>query len=148
MEEIENKILTEGFNFSKDNTKTDEVGFFLYKNYIVSVYRLTSINENDNDEGSFENIYIVYDLKTGKVYNEYNTEKINLFEELPQIDDVLFNYSFENTEEVEKYKKIMKEEVLNKKESSEKYIEALNCIYNLIDESSKEFFKFFLDELK
>ncbi len=147
MEELENKIINESNVFKKENMNSKEIGYYIYKNYIISVYKLYSIIEDTSEEGSFENVYIVYDTKTKEIFDEYTQDKKSIFEELPGIDDVQFTYDFENSEIVEKSKSIVKEAVLNYYKSgkiSKNYKEALKEIYKYIDNSSKEFYNFFI----
>lgn len=149
MSELENKLKRGCSVFYGENTRSEEVGFFIYKNYIVSVYKLFPIIE-DKDNGSFENVYAIYDINNDEVFDEYTQSKKDLFEELPGIDGVLFNYSFDSREIVEKSRKVIKEAILkyyNGEELSENYIGALNKIYDFIDESSKDFYEFFIKSI-
>lgn len=105
----------------------------------------------NTSEGSFENVYVIYDTKTDKVFTEISNEGKELFEVLPEIDNVLFNYEFDNREIVEKSKMIIKEEVFKyyeTKEISSRYVEELKKIYDFIDISSKEFYEFFIREVE
>ncbi len=150
MEELENKIIQESNVFKSENTDRKEIGYFIYNKYIVSVYRLYSIIDDDKEEGSFENVYVIFDTKTGEVFDEYSQNKRDLFEELPQIDDVQFSYDFDNMENVEKYKKQQKEAVVDyyKRGSiSDNYKNILNEILKYMDDSSVEFYTFFIKNI-
>lgn len=150
MEELENKIIQESNVFKAENTDRKEIGYFIYKNYIVSVYRLYSIIDDDKNEGSFENVYVVYDTKTGEIFDEYNQDKKEIFEELPQIDGVQFSYNFENMETVEKYKKQLKEEAANYYTTgkiSDNYKDVLYELLKYMDKSSVEFYSFFIKNI-
>lgn len=150
MNELENK-LNQGENFNTKSLKKEEIGFFIYKDFIISVYRLLPIIVENTSEGSFENVYVIYDTKTDKVFTEISNEGKELFEVLPEIDNVLFNYEFDNREIVEKSKMIIKEEVFKyyeTKEISSRYVEELKKIYDFIDISSKEFYEFFIREVE
>lgn len=150
MNEFENRLLQGCSVFKGDSINSEEIGCFIYKNYIVSVYKLSNILD-DKEEGAFENVYAIYDLDNDEVFDEYTESKRELFEELPQIDDVLFNYSFDSREIVEKAKKVIKEDIIkyyNDRVIDESYVEALKRVYDFIDESSKEFYMFFINAVK
>lgn len=150
MEELENKIIQESNVFKSENTARKEIGYFIYNKYIVSVYRLYSIIDDNKEEGSFENVYVIYDTKTGEVFDEYSQNKRDIFEELPQIDDVQFSYDFDNMENVEKYKKQQKEAVVDYYKSgsiSDNYKNILNEILKYMDDSSVEFYTFFIKNI-
>lgn len=150
MEELENKIIQESNVFKSENTDRKEIGYFIYNKYIVSVYRLYSIIDDNKEEGSFENVYVIYDTKTGEVFDEYSQNKRDIFEELPQIDDVQFSYDFDNMENVEKYKKQQKEAVVDYYKSgsiSDNYKNILNEILKYMDDSSVEFYTFFIKNI-
>ncbi len=150
MEELENKIIQESKVFKGENTDRKEIGYFIYKKYIISVYRLYSIFDDNNEEGSFENVYAVYDINTGSVFDEYSQDKKEIFEELPGIDDVQFSYNFENMEIVEKYKKQVKEAVINYYKTgvlADSYKTGLNEIIKYMDKSSINFYNFFIENI-
>lgn len=147
MEELENKIIQDSKVFKGENTDRKELGYFIYNKYIVSVYRLYSIIDDNKEEGSFENVYVIYDTKTGEVFDEYSQDKKDIFEELPEIDDVQFSYDFENMEIVGKYKRQIKESVIDYYRNgsiSDNYKNILKEILKYMDKSSVDFYTFFI----
>lgn len=150
MGELESKIIQESKVFKQENTDRKEIGYFIYDKYIVSVYRLYSIMENNQEEGSFENVYVVYDTKTGEIFDEYSQDNNSVFEALPQIDGVQFASNYEDVESVEKYKKQVKEAVMDYYKTgimSSNYKKALEEIVKYVDKSSLDFYKFYIENV-
>ena len=69
--------------------KREEVMFFIYNNYVVSVFKLIPISDEKRDEiaGDFENSYVVYDVENDEVFNEKSEKHADLFEKLPTMTE-------------------------------------------------------------
>lgn len=148
MEELVQRLTYDSNMLNTEGVQSEERIFFIYKNYIVSIFKLTPINEDNDSIGHFENAYVVYNMDTDEVFNEKNTKYASLFEELPPIDNAQFYCDFTKSGEIENAKRLVKQAVayyLSNKKINQNYREGLMTIYGYIDESTKELIKFFID---
>ena len=148
MEELVQRLANNSNMQNVESVNSEERIFFIYKNYIVSIFKLVPINEDNESIGSFENVYVVYDIDNDEIFNESNTKYSELFKELPPIDNAQFYCDFSKANEIEMAKRKVRQAVskyLEDKTLSSQYIEGLMTIYGYIDESTKELIKFFID---
>ena len=148
MEELVQRLANNSNMQNVESVNSEERIFFIYKNYIVSIFKLVPINEDNESIGSFENVYVVYDIDNDEIFNESNTKYSELFKELPPIDNAQFYCDFSKANEIEIAKRKVRQAVskyLEDKTLSSQYIEGLMTIYGYIDESTKELIKFFID---
>lgn len=148
MEELVQRLANNSNMQNVESVNSEERIFFVYKNYIVSIFKLVPINEDNESIGSFENVYVVYDIDNDEIFNESNTKYSELFKELPPIDNAQFYCDFSKANEIEMAKRKVRQAVskyLEDKTLSSQYIEGLMTIYGYIDESTKELIKFFID---
>jgi hypothetical protein len=148
MEELVQRLANSSNMQNVESVNSEERIFFIYKNYIVSIFKLVPINEDNESIGSFENVYVVYDIDNDEIFNESNTKYSELFKELPPIDNAQFYCDFSKANEIEMAKRKVRQAVskyLEDKTLSSQYIEGLMTIYGYIDESTKELIKFFID---
>ena len=147
MEELVQRLANSSNMQNVESVNSEERIFFIYKNYIVSIFKLVPINEDNESIGSFENVYVVYDIDNDEIFNESNTKYSELFKELPPIDNAQFYCDFSKANEIEMAKRKVRQAVskyLEDKTLSSQYIEGLMTIYGYIDESTKELIKFFI----
>ena len=150
MEELIQRLTNDSNILNTQGLKREEVMFFIYNNYVVSVFKLIPISDEKRDEiaGDFENSYVVYDVENDEVFNEKSEKHADLFEKLPQIDNVLFDYDYTYSEQIETAKRKVKNAVsryLEEKIVPSSYVDGLMTIYGYIDESTKDLIKFFID---
>lgn len=148
MEELVQRLINNSNLQNVEGVNSEERIFFIYKNYIVSIFKLVPINEDNESIGSFENVYVIYDIDNDEIFNESNTKYCELFSQLPPIDNAQFYCDFSKANEIEIAKRKVRQAVakyLEDKTLSSQYIEGLMTIYGYIDESTKELIKFFID---
>lgn len=148
MEELVQRLINNSNVQNVEGVNSEERIFFIYKNYIVSIFKLVPINEDNESIGSFENVYVIYDIDNDEIFNESNTKYCELFSELPPIDNAQFYCDFSKANEIEIAKTKVRQAIakyLEDKTLSSQYIEGLMTIYGYIDESTKELIKFFID---
>ena len=150
MEELVQRLINNSNVQNVEGVNSEERIFFIYKNYIVSIFKLVPINEDNESIGSFENVYVIYDIDNDEIFNESNTKYCELFSQLPPIDNAQFYCDFSKANEIEIAKRKVRQAVakyLEDKTLSSQYIEGLMTIYGYIDESTKELIKFFIDNV-
>ena len=150
MEELVQRLINNSNVQNVEGVNSEERIFFIYKNYIVSIFKLVPINEDNESIGSFENVYVIYDIDNDEIFNESNTKYCELFSKLPPIDNAQFYCDFSKANEIEIAKTKVRQAIakyLEDKTLSSQYIEGLMTIYGYIDESTKELIKFFIDNL-
>lgn len=150
MDELVQRLAYDSNMLNTEGVSSEERIFFIYKNYIVSIFKLVPINEDNDTIGNFENVYVIYDMDSDEVFNESNTKYLSLFKELPPIDNVQFSYDYTKSGEIETAKRKVRQAVakyLEDKTISPLYNEGLMTIYGYIDESTKELIKFFIDNM-
>lgn len=148
MEELVQRLINNSNVQNVEGVNSEERIFFIYKNYIVSIFKLVPINEDNESIGSFENVYVIYDIDNDEIFNESNTKYCELFSQLPPIDNAQFYCDFSKANEIEIAKRKVRQAIakyLEDKTLSSQYIEGLMTIYGYIDESTKELIKFFID---
>ena len=148
MEELVQRLINNSNVQNVEGVNSEERIFFIYKNYIVSIFKLVPINEDNESIGSFENVYVIYDIDNDEIFNESNTKYCELFSQLPPIDNAQFYCDFSKANEIEIAKTKVRQAIakyLEDKTLSSQYIEGLMTIYGYIDESTKELIKFFID---
>lgn len=148
MEELVQRLAYDSNMQNVEGVNSEERIFFIYKNYIVSIFKLVPINEDNDSIGNFENAYVIYDIEKDEIFNESNTSHSELFRELPPIDNAQFYCDFSKANEIEMAKRQVKQAVakyLENRTISPSYFEGLITIYGYIDESTKELIKFFID---
>lgn len=149
------KMIVESVTLNEEKVKYINIGYFLAnkegKKYVVGIYRTFPLIESQEDIGSFENLYVVYDIEKDLVYDEFENKDEEIFKYLPQIDSVQFDNNYEDDEVIEKSKREIKdsiEEYLAQGKLADKYFDALLKIYGIVDKSSKSFYEFFIKEIK
>lgn len=148
MEELVQRLINNSNVQNVEGVNSEERIFFIYKNYIVSIFKLVPINEDNESIGSFENVYVIYDVENDEIFNESSSKYSELFNKLPPIDNAQFYCDFSKANEIEIAKRKVRQAVakyLEDKTISSQYTEGLMTIYGYIDESTKELIKFFID---
>lgn len=148
MEELVQRLAYDSNMQNVEGVSSEERIFFIYKNYIVSIFKLVPINADNESIGNFENVYVVYDIDNDEVFNETNSKYTEFFKQLPPIDNAQFYCDFSKSNEIEMAKRQVKQAVakyLENRTISPSYVEGLITIYGYIDESTKELIKFFID---
>jgi len=148
MEEIVNRLAYDSNVLNTEGVNSQECMFFIYKHYLVSIYKLTPISDESELVGDFENTYVIYDFDTDEVFNEASMKDNKLFTELPAIDNAHFDYDYTYSDEIESAKLMVRKAVsdyIDTKVLSRNYIDGLIKIYGYIDDSTKELIKFFID---
>ena len=106
MEELVQRLINNSNVQNVEGVNSEERIFFIYKNYIVSILKLVPINEDNESIGSFENVYVIYDIDNDEIFNESNNKYCELYSELQTIDNAQLYYYYykENENKIEKKK--------------------------------------------
>ena len=70
MEELVQRLVNDSNVQNVEGVNSEERIFFIYKNYIVSIFKLVPINEDNESIGNFENVYVIYDVEKDEIFNE------------------------------------------------------------------------------